>query len=259
MISSIAEIRTAKRVVVKVGSSSISGENVHQIPVIVDALAALHASGCEVVLVTSGAIASGLVPLNLVARPDDLPSQQAAAAVGQNILMNRWQDALDRFDILAGQVLLTAGDMENVESRTNARAAMDRLLELRILPIVNENDAVGTSEIRFGDNDRLAALVAVLVDADALVLLSDVDGLYTKPPHEEGAQRIEWVVFGDDLGGVEFGDIGAAGVGTGGASTKVAAAQYAAAAGTSVFITSSALVAQALDGSAVGTWFEAKN
>ena len=259
MISSIAEIPTAKRLVVKVGSSSISGENVHQIPVIVDALAALHARGCEVVLVTSGAIASGLVPLKLEARPDDLPSQQAAAAVGQNILMNRWQDALDRFDIIGGQVLLTAGDMENVDSRTNARAAMDRLLELRILPIVNENDAVGTSEIRFGDNDRLAALVAVLVDADALVLLSDVDGLYTKPPHEDGAQRIEWVVYGDDLGGVEFGDIGAAGVGTGGASTKVAAAQYATAAGTSVFITSAALVAQALDGSATGTWFEAKN
>lgn len=259
MINSIAEIATARRVVVKVGSSSISGENVHQIPVIGDALAALHARGCEVVLVTSGAIASGLVPLQLQARPDDLPSQQAAAAVGQNILMNRWQDALDRFDIIAGQVLLTAGDMENVESRANARAAMDRLLELRILPIVNENDAVGTSEIRFGDNDRLAALVAVLVDADALVLLSDVDGLYTKPPHEEGAERIEWVVYGDDLGGVEFGDIGAAGVGTGGASTKVAAAQYAAAAGTSVFITSAALVGQALDGSAAGTWFEAKN
>lgn len=259
MINSIAEIATARRVVVKVGSSSISGENVHQIPVIGDALAALHARGCEVVLVTSGAIASGLVPLQLQARPDDLPSQQAAAAVGQNILMNRWQDALDRFDIIAGQVLLTAGDMENVDSRTNARAAMDRLLELRILPIVNENDAVGTSEIRFGDNDRLAALVAVLVDADALVLLSDVDGLYTKPPHEEGAERIEWVVYGDDLGGVEFGDIGAAGVGTGGASTKVAAAQYAAAAGTSVFITSAALVGQALDGSAAGTWFEAKN
>lgn len=259
MINSIAEIATARRVVVKVGSSSISGENVHQIPVIGDALAALHARGCEVVLVTSGAIASGLVPLQLQARPDDLPSQQAAAAVGQNILMNRWQDALDRFDIIAGQVLLTAGDMENVDSRANARAAMDRLLELRILPIVNENDAVGTSEIRFGDNDRLAALVAVLVDADALVLLSDVDGLYTKPPHEEGAERIEWVVYGDDLGGVEFGDIGAAGVGTGGASTKVAAAQYAAAAGTSVFITSAALVGQALDGSAAGTWFEAKN
>ena len=155
MISSIAEIRTAKRVVVKVGSSSISGENVHQIPVIVDALAALHASGCEVVLVTSGAIASGLVPLNLVARPDDLPSQQAAAAVGQNILMNRWQDALDRFDILAGQVLLTAGDMENVESRTNARAAMDRLLELRA--------EVNGGGAKVSVNDLVVLAVAVVV------------------------------------------------------------------------------------------------
>lgn len=257
-INSREEIPTARRVVVKVGSSSISGANVHQIPVIVDALAGLHARGCEVVLVTSGAIASGLVPLNLEARPEDLPTQQAAAAVGQNILMNRYQDALDRFDIIAGQVLLTAGDMEQVDNRANARASMDRLMELRILPIVNENDAVGTSEIRFGDNDRLAALVAELVDADVLVLLSDVDAMYTKPPHEEGAQRIEWVIYGDDLGGVEFGDIGAAGVGTGGASTKVAAAQHASAQGCAVLITSAALVAQALDGAEVGTWFEAK-
>lgn len=259
MISSRAEIPTAKRIVVKVGSSSISGANAHQIPVMVDALAALHQRGAELILVTSGAIASGLGPLGLDTRPDDLPLQQAAAAVGQTVLMNRYQDALNRFDILAGQVLLTAGDMDHSDTRANARALLERLFELRIMPIINENDAVGTFEIRFGDNDRLAALVAELVHADVLVLLSDIDALYTKPPHEEGAERIEWVIYGDELGGVEFGDVGAAGVGTGGAATKVAAAQYATQHGTAVLVTGASLIAQALDGAEVGTWFEAKS
>lgn len=251
------DIPSATRIVVKVGSSSISGENANQIPVIVDALAEVYGRGVQVVLVSSGAIASGLPHLKLDARPTDLPTQQAAAAVGMNVLMNRYQDSLDRFDIVAGQVLLTAGDLEDSISSENARAALDRLLELRILPIVNENDAVGTAEIRFGDNDRLAALVAVLIEADALVLLSDVDAIYTKPPHEAGAERIEYVTFGDTLAAVEFGDIGAAGVGTGGAGTKVAAAQHASAHGTSVLITSASLISSALRGEAVGTWFEA--
>jgi glutamate 5-kinase len=256
-VSNREDIPTARRIVVKVGSSSISGDNAHQIPVIVDALAELHARGVEVVLVSSGAIASGLPFLNLDVRPTDLPTQQAAAAVGMNVLMNRYQDSLDRFKIVAGQVLLTAGDMEHETSRDNARAALDRLLSLRILPIVNENDAVGTSEIRFGDNDRLAALVAVLIEADALVLLSDVDAIYTRPPHEAGAERIDYVTFGDTLSAVEFGEIGAAGVGTGGAGTKVAAATHATENGTAVLITSAALVSSALRGEAVGTWFEA--
>jgi glutamate 5-kinase len=133
---------------------------------------------------------------------------------------------------------------------------MERLLDLRILPIVNENDTVATHEIRFGDNDRLAALVAMLVHADLLVLLSDVDALYTRPPHEPGAQRIARVPADDPLENVEIGSAGAAGVGTGGALTKVSAARQAAEAGTAVLLTSTALVAAALRGDAVGTWFE---
>src|SRR3546814_7868810 len=111
---------------------------------------------------------------DLAGRPSDLATQQAAAAVGQNVLMWRYQTSLDRYGILAGQVLLTAGDLENPTHRSNAQRAMERLLDLRILPIVNENDTVATQEIRFGDNDRLAALVAELIGADLLVLLSDV-------------------------------------------------------------------------------------
>ncbi|WP_438855510.1 glutamate 5-kinase [Agromyces sp. M3QZ16-3] len=249
-------IASARRIVVKVGSSSISGENVGQIAPLVDALAGAHARGAEVVLVSSGAIATGMPYLALDARPDDLATQQAAASVGQNILIYRYQESLRRYRIVAGQVLLTAGDLENSTHRLNAQRAMERLLGLRILPIVNENDTVATHEIRFGDNDRLAAMVAELTGADLLVLLSDVDALYTRPPHLPGAERITHVPFGDELAGVEIGSIGRAGVGTGGAETKVSAARIAAASGTGVLVTATSLVDEALAGEPVGTWFE---
>jgi len=210
------------------------------------------------VLVSSGAIATGIPYLELSSRPTDLATQQAAAAVGQNVLIYRYQNSLDRYKIVAGQVLLTAGDMENDTHRGNAQRAMERLLDLRILPIVNENDTVATQEIRFGDNDRLAALVSELIGADLLVLLSDIDALYTLPPSEPGAQKIVDVAFDDDLAGVKFGDIGSAGVGTGGAGTKVAAAKFAAAAGTPVLLASTSQVAEALTGAAIGTWFHAR-
>ena len=242
---------------VKVGSSSISGPNVGQIAPLVDALAAAHARGSEVILVSSGAIATGLPYLKLDSRPTDLATQQAAAAVGQNVLIYRYQESLDRYSIVAAQVLLTAGDLANPTHRSNAQRAMERILGLRILPIVNENDTVATHEIRFGDNDHLAALVSQLVGADVLVLLSDVDALYSAPPSEPGASKITEVPFGDDLAGVTFGDIGAAGVGTGGAGTKVAAAKLAAAAGTPVLLAATGQVAEALTGADIGTWFEA--
>ncbi|GAA4148836.1 glutamate 5-kinase [Leifsonia shinshuensis] len=250
-----AQVPTARRIVVKVGSSSISGDNAGQIGPLVDALAEAHGRGSQVILVSSGAIATGIPYLALNGRPTDLATQQAAAAVGQNVLIYRYQDSLDRYEIVAGQVLLTAGDMENPTHRSNAKRAMERLLDLRILPIVNENDTVATHEIRFGDNDRLAALVALLVEADLLVLLSDVDALYTKPPQEPGAERIGHVGWGDDLAGVEIGSTGLSGVGTGGALTKVSAARQAAERGTAVILTATTLVAEALRGETVGTWF----
>jgi glutamate 5-kinase len=252
--ASRAGIASARRIVVKVGSSSISGENAGQIAPLVDAIATVHARGADIVLVSSGAIATGMPFLRLDDRPADLATQQAAAAVGQSVLIFRYQESLDRYGIVAGQVLLTAGDLAAPDHRENAQRAMERLLGLRLLPIVNENDTVATHEIRFGDNDRLAALVARLVDADLLLLLSDVDALYTRPPEEPGAQRIEHVAFGDELEGVEIGSTGT-GVGTGGAVTKVAAARLAAEAGTGVLLTSTAQVARALAGDHVGTWF----
>jgi glutamate 5-kinase len=250
-----SELRGVRRVVVKVGSSSISGENAAKIDPIVRGLAAAHARGTEVVLVSSGAIATGMPFLALDTRPTDLATQQAAAAVGQNVLIYRYQQALREFGIVAGQVLLTGGDFEDPTHRSNARRAMERLLGLRILPIVNENDTVATHEIRFGDNDRLAALVAQLIGADGLVLLSDIECLYTRPPHEEGAEPIRTVPFGADLGGFEFGSTVVNSVGTGGAATKVSAARLAASAGVGVLVTSADLVDEALSGADVGTWF----
>jgi glutamate 5-kinase len=250
------DIQHARRIVVKVGSSSISGDNAGQIAPLVDALASAHARGVEIMLVSSGAIATGMPYLQLGSRPTDLATQQAAAAVGQNVLIYRYQDSLDRFGIVAGQVLLTAGDLENPTPRSNAQRAMERLLGLRILPIVNENDTVATHEIRFGDNDRLASLVAELVQADLLVLLSDVDALYTRPPLEPGAILISHVPYGDELDGVVVGDVGT-GLGTGGATTKVSAARYAAGNGTAVILTSTPQAALALAGEPVGTWFDA--
>lgn len=247
----------ARRVVVKVGSSSVSGARVGQIDDLVEALSRSHARGTEVVLVSSGAIASGMPFLRLDDRPTDLATQQAAAAVGQNVLVYRYQQSLQRFGIVAGQVLLTAGDLENPTARSNAQRAMDRLLSLRILPIVNENDTVATAEIRFGDNDRLAALVATLIRADVLVLLSDVDALYTKPPHLEGAAPIDRVRADDEFEGVEIGGPGEAGVGTGGAASKISAARIATNAGVPVLLTSTAKVQDALAGEHVGTWFDA--
>lgn len=251
-----SRISTARRIVVKVGSSSITGANVDQIDPLIEALAEAHGRGAEVLLVSSGAVPSGMRHLGLDDRPADLATQQAAASVGQNVLAAKYQDTLDRHGISAGLVLLTEGDLLNEPHRSNTRRAVNRLLDLRILPIVNENDTVATHGLRFGDNDRLAAMLSVLIQADLLVLLSDVDAMYTRPPHLPGAERIDDIGFNEQLVGVEFGGSSAAGVGTGGANTKVQAARLAAAAGTAVLITATPLAGQALRGEHVGTWFE---
>ena len=253
VVTSRAGIPHARRIVVKVGSSSVSGENVGQIGALVDALAAAHGRGSEVILVSSGAIATGIPYLNLDARPTDLATQQAAAAVGQNVLIYRYQDALRPFAIVAGQVLLTAGDLENATHRSNARRAMERLLGLRILPIVNENDTVATNEIRFGDNDRLSALVAQLVGADALVLLSDIDGLYDSDPRKGNARFIPEVAAQGDLDGVIAG--GGSSLGTGGMASKLSSALLAADAGVPVLLAAASDAAAALGDASVGTVF----
>lgn len=257
MIQSKADIDQARRLVVKVGSSSITGERSHQLVGVVAALAAAKGRGHDVILVSSGAIATGMPHLNLNDRPLDLATQQAAAAVGQNLLMRRYQDVFDHYSIVTGQVLLTVADVDQEPNRSNALRTIERLLGLGIVPIVNENDTVATQEIRFGDNDRLAALVAELVSADALVLLSDVDALYTAPPSQPGAEAIERVEPDDDLSWVQVESAVVNSVGTGGAVTKVSAAKLAAQAGIPVLLTSTEAVGEALLGRGPGTWFAA--
>ncbi|TQJ60974.1 glutamate 5-kinase [Arthrobacter sp. SLBN-83] len=248
----------ARRIVVKVGSSSLTsikgGISEESLTALADTLAAKRNAGAEIILVSSGAIAAGLAPLGLAKRPRDLATQQAAASVGQGLLMARYTQAFGAHGVTVSQVLLTAEDLMRRSQHTNALRAMDRLLNLGVVPVVNENDTVATHEIRFGDNDRLAALVAHLVRADALVLLSDVDSLYDGPP-AQGAKRIPLVTGAHDLEGVSIGKAGKAGVGTGGMMTKVEAASMAAGSGIHALVTSTPNAAAALNGEDVGTWF----
>ncbi|MEU2897632.1 glutamate 5-kinase [Streptomyces sp. NPDC001273] len=268
----------ARRIVVKVGSSSLTtaagGLDADRVDALVDVLAKTRngsaARGApseagagrragggerEIVLVSSGAIAAGLAPLGLRRRPTDLARQQAAASVGQGLLVARYTASFARYGVRVGQVLLTSDDMSRRAHHRNASRTLDKLLAMGALPVVNENDTVATDEIRFGDNDRLASLVAHLVRADLLVLLSDVDGVYDGDPARPGTSRIAEVRGPGDLAHVEIGSAGKAGVGTGGMVTKVEAARIAAAAGVQVVLTSTVHAADALTGGDTGTYF----
>ncbi len=246
----------ARRVVVKVGSSSLTtdagGIDDARLRALVDALAVRRLAGLEVVLVSSGAIAAGLAPLRLRTRPRDLARQQAAASVGQGLLMHRYTAAFERHRIPVGQVLLTVDDVTRRAHYRNAYRTLAKLIELGVLPIVNENDTVATSEIRFGDNDRLAALASHLVHADALVLLSDVDAVYDRDPGHPAARRLDVVRAEDELAHVDVAAVGA--FGTGGMATKLEAARIATGAGIPAVVGHADDVARVLEGVA-GTWF----
>ena len=252
-----AALTGAGRIVVKVGSSSLATRKGSLDPArlgeLVEALVAVRKRGQEVVLVSSGAVASGMEPLGLKHRPRDLASKQAAASVGQSLLVGHYGALFHRHGLTVGQVLLTADDVARQDHYRNALRTFNRLIELGVVPIVNENDTVATHEFRFGDNDRLAALVAHLVGADLLVLLSDVDALYTAHPSEPGARPIREVADLDELE-VDTSRRGAA-VGTGGMETKLEAARIATASGIPVVLAAASDVGRALAGEPVGTLF----
>jgi glutamate 5-kinase len=250
----------ARTVVVKVGSSSVTTETVHRVCA---EIAAVRAAGHTVVVVTSGAIAAGWAELgNGKKRPADPAVLQAVSAVGQHRLMRTWQDGLDPHGILAGQVLLAPLDFVHRTQYLHARGTFGHLLELGVVPVVNENDAVADEEIRFGDNDRLAALVAHLVGAELLLLLTDAPGLLTADPkHFAEASLIEEVVEIDhqleSLAGGSGSDVG-----SGGMASKLAAAKMATWSGVETIIADAGrpgVVAAAVAGEAgVGTVFRAR-
>ena len=256
------EVLTAKRVVLKVGSSSLTGSagsglDTTAVDKLVDAVAILKKRGVEVLVVSSGAIAAGLSPLGLTTRPKDLATQQAAASVGQGLLIYRYTESFARHGITASQVLITSDDVVRRSHYRNAQRTFDRLLALGVVPVINENDTVGTQEIRFGDNDRLAALVSHLVHADLLILLSDIDALYDAPPTSANAKQITDVRDFGLLDDAQIGGAGNAGVGSGGMVTKVEAARIATGAGIPVVLTSLANVSSAVSGAEIGTLFHA--
>jgi len=250
------------RVVVKVGSSSLrdraGGLDRDLVADLVAQIVAVSGKGTEVVLVSSGAVAAGLRPLGLLRRPTDLPGLQAAASVGQGILVHTYQQSFAVHGMVCGQVLLTPGDIVQRARYLNARQTFEKLLELGAVPIVNENDTVATDELRFGDNDRLAALAASMLGADVLVLLSDVDGLLDGDPSEVADLPVLGRV--DDLSSLDprlFGGTGSD-VGSGGMASKLEAVRIATFSAAHAVIANArrpGVVREVVAGAHVGTWF----
>ena len=258
-----------KRIVVKVGSSSLthpeSGKlDLIKLEILVRELTDLRNSGVDVVLVTSGAIMVGRTALGVDHRPDRIEEKQACAAVGQARLMMMYQKLFAEYNQSCGQVLITKDNLLSEEASNNAKKTFDELLKLGVIPVVNENDTVATSEIEslavFGDNDTLSAVVAYLVEADLLILLSDIDGLYTSDPHEDpDAEFISTVASIDNqilsMGKSSTGST----AGTGGMATKLTAARIATGSGIDMVIASGDdfhIIHHIVNGESVGTLFK---
>ncbi len=261
-ILSFTPLAKHKRIVIKIGSSLLVDQasgalKEDWLASLADDLAALSKVGAEIVLVSSGAIAMGRVMLGMDPRPDKLEDAQASAAVGQIALGRAYAQVLGARDMVAGQVLVTLGDTENRRRYLNARATINTLLAHGAIPVVNENDTVATSEIRYGDNDRLAARVASMIGADVLVLLSDIDGLYTAPPNENPhAQHMPLVEkLTPEIEAMAGGE--GSNLSRGGMKTKIDAAKMAIGAGTAMVIASGKGLSplKAIDTGALCTWF----
>jgi glutamate 5-kinase len=253
-------LSSCQKIVIKVGSSTLTGnagENLDPLAIdhLVDVVATLKAAGKEVIIVSSGAIAAGLSSLGLASRPSDLTLQQAAASVGQGLLMASYTKSFNRFRITTSQLLITIDDINRPSHVENIKGVLESLIKLGVVPIINENDTVGTEEIRFGDNDGLAALVTTLIGADLLVLVTDIDGLYDADPSKPGAKQINTVSDIASLDQSTFGGAGGAGVGSGGMVTKVQAAKVVTAAGIGMLLTKLPDLSAGLKGEKVGTYF----
>lgn len=265
MASLIPRLQDQKRIVIKIGSATLVDANSGRLraawlQTLVDDIAWLKEQGKEVLIVSSGAIALGRKKTNLPTGHLKLEQSQAAAAIGQISLGQAYADCLSKVDLIAGQILLTLGDTEERRPYLNARATLNTLLEMGMVPIVNENDTVATSEIKYGDNDRLAARVATMISADCLVLLSDIDGLYTAPPAKNpNAKHLPLIEQITPEIEAMAGSAGSS-LAKGGMTTKIAAAKIAVKSGTSMVIANGAGYnpLQAIVQGSKCSWFLAK-
>lgn len=252
------------RIVVKVGTSTLAHStgclNIRHVEELCKVLSDLKNAGHEVILVSSGAIGMGVGKLSLKEKPTDMATKQAAAAVGQCELMYTYDKLFSEYNHTVAQILLTGLDLEDPTRYHNIKTTMNRLLELKVLPIINENDTVNTDEISVGDNDTLGAIVAVSMHADLLVLLSDIDGLYTADPHTNSDARIIEEITEITPEVEALGGKSQSGLGTGGMATKISAAKRCVARGTDVIIANGSVPAvlyKIIDGEKVGTRFKA--
>lgn len=261
-------LKDKKRIVIKIGSSSLTHSetgrlNLRKLEVLARELSDLRNQGKDVILVSSGAIATGVAALGMHEKPTELKGQQACAAVGQARLMMIYQKLFSEYNQLSAQILMTKNTMVNNVNRKNAQNTFDELLSLGVIPIVNENDSISTYELqnleKFGDNDTLSAMVAALVRADLLILLSDIDGLFTDDPNTNPDAKFIDVVenLDDNLLNMGKGTSGSK-VGTGGMATKLTAAQIASAAGVDMVIANGAdfhIIHKITEGRKYGTLF----
>ena len=252
------------RIVVKIGTSTLAHAtghlNIRRVQELCQCISDIKNAGHEVIVVSSGAIGMGVGKLGLLKRPTDIPTKQAAAAVGQCELMYTYDKLFSEYNHTVAQILLTADDLRHTDRHQNFENTMSRLLALSVLPIINENDTVATEEIEIGDNDTLAAIVAQSTHADLLILLSDIDGLYTADPHKCADAQLISDVYKLDEHILALGGSAGSSLGTGGMATKLRAAQIVTDAGCDMVITNGAdpeVLYRIADGQAVGTKFHA--
>ncbi|PZA07316.1 MULTISPECIES: glutamate 5-kinase [unclassified Meiothermus] len=259
----LLDSRNYRRLVIKVGSAVLAGApgRARQLA-IAEQVAALKAEGREVVLVSSGAVASGMAKLGLKERPKTMPGKQAAAAVGQPLMMQLWEQAFSWYSLQVAQILLTAEDLAHRHRYLNARRTLETLLDWHVVPVINENDTVMVDEIKFGDNDQLSALIASLVGADLLVVLSDIDALYDADPRTNPAAKPVRYIEQVDAEVMRMAGDAPNRTGTGGMRSKLLAAKKAQDAGIPLLLLPGLnphSIAEALRGEPVGTFFAAGN
>lgn len=266
-LTSREQLHCCRRIVIKVGSSvlaSRSGVGLDETTVrsLASQMSEIRSKGCQVVLVSSGAVSVGVQTLGLGSIPQNMPLKQAAAAVGQSRLIQAYQRSFEKDSITVGQILLTHDDVHHRSRFLNARNTIFAMLTQGILPIVNENDTVSVEEIRFGDNDSLSSLIATMIEADLLIILTDVDGLYTDNPHKEKSAELISEVNGVDLRIEKMAKKGKSEFGAGGMISKLRAVKSVTEAGIPSVVTGGTLkgiLASVLDGESVGTFFRPEN